>query len=890
MGKISSGCDIVFVINGNMEDAIRMGSDLSSEQSSYQAVAKILKEQPSIREALKERLKLETNTREVTKEELEATGIIPNCTVANIAKKYPELDWDNIDQSTKVLSIAWFKYHGQDMSDCIIEQTTPGGSKYKIIVVDTTDPSKVEKLNSYLHVQAKLRQYSDNTKAIVDNYNVQGIVSQLPVIKTMLEGKAEEFKKLRAKEEDETIKPSEKKKLAKLSQEMATYESLKEFTPKNSTELLRDFMDNSSKYQGLTFVIDGQSGSIATELNNVLREIEGKKVKEAIYQDIFANEIMSNSKYSPAKGLSYIRQNDFITALRVKQSDLMTKREAMQDKGSDAYKKSVELSKAINSFIERQNKEPKHWNEIVNLLIDQTDDEFSYSFDSMERGNIYLKNVPRTLEERYEDFTYKTLKVLKPTGQPHMGFTIYSAPDGSGFYYSRHVLTTKSYGKKYKTREECMQAINNSVQNNPLSQQSLIEFKTRGDRDVVYIPNKFLPGQVVKSLKMQFKASQQLNATEQELIYSTGQNNSNNLNRFYNYVMGVVDTKTPEYTKKNLMKVIDTAEKAACFIYALNEQEGTDREKIDSKTLEGLLNKIPNEYEYFVVESVGSSSNAGSQYGFKTYTSITKDGTKTKGTYKTLLTKIEPAEIQNSLVQTDENTRRPLPSIRLLNDLKSKLKEKLGIEVHVETQTSLEELFAEWGQQMPADVKGFVKNGEIYINSSSATDQDLFHEYTHLMLGVLKAKNFENYMDLVNLVANSDRVKYLKESMRNSYENLAEQDLNEEAFAEMFARYMAGRDLGVFLNGEMKDAKKAVDDKMGSIFGAQKISEDFYNASLTDVFRQFSHDLGQMMNEGNGLEITTGNSFRQASTWIEGQIKKYKESENGDIGIYEYDC
>lgn len=97
---------------------------------------------------------------------------------------------------------------------------------------------------------------------------------------------------------------------------------------------------------------------------------------------------------------------------------------------------------------------------------------------------------------------------------------------------------------------------------------------------------------------------------------------------------------------------------------------------------------------------------------------------------------------------------------------------------------------------------------------------------------------------------------------------------------------MSGRDLGAFLNGTLKDAKKAVDAKMGSIFGSSRITGDFYSATLNDIFRQFGYDLGLLMNDGNGLEISSGNTFRQASTWIEGQIKKYKDS-NGEVGIYE---
>lgn len=885
MGKISSGCDIVFVINGNTEDAIRMGSTLSSEQTSYYAIAKILMEQQGIKTNLRDRLKFETSNREVTREEIENSGIIHNGTVQSLVKKYPNFDWTGVDQSTKILSTNWFRYYGTDMKNYIIQQNNPETkSKTKIIVIDPTDLGQVSKLNSYLLVQAKLRQYSDDTKAIIDNSGASSIVAQLPVIVTIMKAQAEELEKLQAKEADGTIKKSERTKLKELALKLSGYESFKEFTPKTPKELVMDFMDNSSKYQGLTYSLEGVTQSIYTELNNILKEIEGKKVKEAIYQDIFANEIVSNSKWSPSKKLHYISQSDFIQALRVKLQDLQIKRDSL-DKNSDAYKANTALSQSIERFLKLENKTPKHWNEIITMLIDQTDDEFSYSFNSMEKAVIYLNNVPRTLEQRYTDFTYKTISVLKPAGQPYKGFNIYVSANGDDYYYSRHILTTKSYGKKYKSREDCIKAIEQSIQSNPISQQSLIEFKTRGERDVVFIPNKFLPGQVIRSLNMRFSQGQQLNEIEQDLIYNTGLNNGNNLNKFYDYIMGIIDTKIPDHVRKQLEKVIDTAEKAACFIYALNESEGTDRVKIKSGTIDAILKRIQDaKYEYFVVESVSDWIPPSNNYGFKQYFTTTAEGAQRKGTYKVLLTQIQSVEINNNLVTTDEQTARLAPSIRMLKDLAKKIQDKLGVTIHIETQSTLEELFKEWNQEMPSDVKGFVKNGEIYINSSNATDEDLFHEYTHIMLGILKAKNYENYQDLVTLVAEkADRVK---ESLRERYANLADQDLNEEVFAEMFARYMSGRDLGAFLNGTLKDAKKAVDDKIGSIFGSQKITGEFYNATLNNVFRQFGYDLGKIMNEGNGLEISSGNTYRQASTWIEEQIKKYKDT-GGEIGIFE---
>ena len=225
-----------------------------------------------------------------------------------------------------------------------------------------------------------------------------------------------------------------------------------------------------------------------------------------------------------------------------------------------------------------------------------------------------------------------------------------------------------------------------------------------------------------------------------------------------------------------------------------------------------------------------------------------------------------------------------MPTIRLLRDLAKKIQDKLGVTVHIETQSTLEDLFKEWDEEMPSQVNGFIKNGEIYINSSVASTDTLLHEFTHIMLGVLKAKNFDNYYELVNLVGNHERAKYKKKQLVKLYPNRAESDINEEVFADLFAASLIGKDLGEFLNGTIEGARRAVDDKMGSIFGKERLSEDFYNGKLSDIFQQFGYDLGEVIKQGNGLEIGTS-SYREASNWIESQIAEHRDNDN--VGILE---
>ena len=86
----------------------------------------------------------------------------------------------------------------------------------------------------------------------------------------------------------------------------------------------------------------------------------------------------------------------------------------------------------------------------------------------MDDTYIYLKNVPMLLEDRYDDFTYKSIEVMKPV-ETYKDHTIYVDPTGEKYYFSRHILTTKSYGKAYKTVDECKNRIDLSIFNNPIN-------------------------------------------------------------------------------------------------------------------------------------------------------------------------------------------------------------------------------------------------------------------------------------------------------------------------------------------------------------------------------------------------------------------------------------
>lgn len=84
--------------------------------------------------------------------------------------------------------------------------------------------------------------------------------------------------------------------------------------------------------------------------------------------------------------------------------------------------------------------------------------------------------------------------------------------------------------------------------------------------------------------------------------------------------------------------------------------------------------------------------------------------------------------------------------------------------------------------------KGFVYNGDIYINTDMADSSTKVHELLHLLFGSMRYTNPELYINLVNQAENFKN----RESRAKYYPNRTRQDLNEELFIYELANYLSG--------------------------------------------------------------------------------------------------
>jgi hypothetical protein len=125
-----------------------------------------------------------------------------------------------------------------------------------------------------------------------------------------------------------------------------------------------------------------------------------------------------------------------------------------------------------------------------------------------------------------------------------------------------------------------------------------------------------------------------------------------------------------------------------------------------------------------------------------------------------------------------------------MNAISDVLKENFKVQINM---LSAEEISKKFPEINANTSKAFIKDDEIYINTTIASSSDLLHEYSHLILGVLKTdpnlrKNYEQLMYLVASKLSKEEI----DRFRRKYNEVSEMDLMEEIFVEKFSNYVMG--------------------------------------------------------------------------------------------------
>lgn len=88
------------------------------------------------------------------------------------------------------------------------------------------------------------------------------------------------------------------------------------------------------------------------------------------------------------------------------------------------------------------------------------------------------------------------------------------------------------------------------------------------------------------------------------------------------------------------------------------------------------------------------------------------------------------------------------------------------------------------------NAKGFIRNGEIYINVDRATDDTIIHEFGHLYLALSKITDTDKYYKILSKVRQTNLWTKLRQW--DSYKNKRGSDFDEEVLAFMISNYYQG--------------------------------------------------------------------------------------------------
>ena len=139
-------------------------------------------------------------------------------------------------------------------------------------------------------------------------------------------------------------------------------------------------------------------------------------------------------------------------------------------------------------------------------------------------------------------------------------------------------------------------------------------------------------------------------------------------------------------------------------------------------------------------------------------------------------------------------------------------------------------------------VKGFVKNGNIYINVENSTMDTKVHELMHIFLGGVRYSNPELYFSLVNQVEQLPRY----EEFASNFPNRTRGDINEEIFVQEFANYLT-KSPSMFdnlgdINELMYEIYRNIDTLIDGNYSVKSLQTSVFGHTLEELYKDLQSE------------------------------------------------
>lgn len=739
-----------------------------------------------------------------------------------------------INSNFRILDIRNTNFFGQNFGNSFVK-TSHGD----FIIMNSIDSRQRNKVRDFLIIEHKLNR-PDRSKDIdvfLNSLKEDSAINEY--LKYQQKNINEINKKIESLQKEIEKEKNEKKsdyqnRISKYEKDIVKYKKIIEYSSMSVEELILSYIKFPSEFNN-----NIRLSRIKNKIKTAVGFLSGKNVKEFHYTDSNANTLISSLQFNSEFG-------KYCSDISSVFSSLITIAENLVEKAKNDKEFSIKNEDKINQLLEfyekfDQSKDltnskdlKNHIVEWAQAILDNINDEnfalIKPQFIRYKNKNnkikyyITFENQYQTIGERFEYIDWKQISLLQKESN-YNGYNIYTDKDGF-FYIDRHILTTKSYGKRYSSLEEAKAAIDQKNKYTPLYRdESIVLINSLEDRDVSWFPYKIQEGRVIKR--------KDLSSFDDDYFDFKYMNPQNYPQFFVNNPEYALDnfkeSLRQEYGKEILQ--LKTAEDLYLFLAArLNNK--------NKKSTSDIINDIMNitKYQYYQVQDVGNGIRTSSKYGFNKYSDMYNNPISM---YKSVVIPVtvdlknfyKKGNVQNRFIEVIDN----------LKTIASQINAHFGSNlITVDSYENLKNIDG-LSDLIDENTRGCFYNGKIYINSSTATSKDIFHEYTHLILGIIKAKDTDIYSQIVEKLTSSKYGQLLIYNMRqiDKYKFLSQTDIQEEAAAEIMGQYMTGHKVDDITGENAKSVLANMVKAANSIFSGKKANLDIANMKIADFFNFF---------------------------------------------------
>lgn len=540
-----------------------------------------------------------------------------------------------------------------------------------------------------------------------------------------------------------------------------------EFTKKDLYNTLKEFFTN------LTISEEQFIHLNKDEMNTLLKDL----FKNDLIMSQFEVDFVEKS-YPQIKFLNKRQKKAlFDKVLKIKNEELKNNNRTLLDENSVKLETKEALLEFYEGFLSIEIDGKSYSLEINDNL------DFVYKKEELDDSKIKLKRIRTSFKNQFNldpEAGYETLKVFQPVNRDGIidgqfeGFYIYehiNLNQEKEYIISQSILHPNLFGVTIKgSLNDAKLEVRSRNRSMNVLKATKLGLKQRNNQRYVNLNFRTNSGQTIESINYSLDPNFELPAPEYNLL------NINKMNQIIDF-----------YRKEFNIDISDlnTPELIGTFIAAIAEQ-GYTIQFLDKEITQEIRQKIEK-----IKDTIKGLEKK--QYLVERYVELND------GIYQTYLKSITDSEL---IVNSTGEMNSQLPDISLTESLYNLAKalentilKDTGITVEITNNQKLKDMKDDNGNPLFESVdkiRAFLHNNSIYINQNKASIQDLIHETLHIMLGVLKVKDYNKYKNLIEYYESTKikRTDSLRKQVKETYKNLAYEDQIEELVVIHWSRHL----------------------------------------------------------------------------------------------------